>query len=66
MKVEEMFGEEPYAVVVNVIWEFFTNAKEAVENRCYVRGKWVPFDSHTINRLYKLKILNLMRTSLFI
>lgn len=42
-------------LVVNVIREFFANRNEAVDNMCYVRGKWVRFDCVTINHNYKLR-----------
>ncbi|KAH0450604.1 hypothetical protein IEQ34_021296 [Dendrobium chrysotoxum] len=51
----EHFCEKPYTTIVNVVREYFANRKEAAENKCYVRGKWVPFDYVTINNLYKHK-----------
>ncbi|KAH0449857.1 hypothetical protein IEQ34_020549 [Dendrobium chrysotoxum] len=45
----ERFCEEPYATIINVVCEFFANKKVAVDNRCYVRGKWVTFDFVSIN-----------------
>ncbi|KAH0469667.1 hypothetical protein IEQ34_001225 [Dendrobium chrysotoxum] len=35
---------EPYAAIINIVREFFTNWKKAMENKCFARDKWVPFD----------------------
>lgn len=51
----KMKCEEPFASVVNIIQEFFSNAKEAMWNRFYIRGKFVLFDSHAQNCLCKLR-----------
>ncbi|KAH0459476.1 hypothetical protein IEQ34_012290 [Dendrobium chrysotoxum] len=41
--------------MINMVREFFANGKEVVDNRCHVRGKWLPFDFMAINRLFKLR-----------
>ncbi|KAH0453419.1 hypothetical protein IEQ34_017743 [Dendrobium chrysotoxum] len=41
--------------IVNIVREFIFNEKEASNFKCYVRGRWVPFDSSTINRVLKLR-----------
>ena len=34
-----------------IVREFYANLRERKETQCYVRGKWVPFDRHTINHI---------------
>ncbi|KAH0452016.1 hypothetical protein IEQ34_019315 [Dendrobium chrysotoxum] len=51
----ERFFEELYVAIINVAQEFFANGKEEVNNRCYVRGKWVSFDYVAVNMVYGLK-----------
>ena len=31
--------------------DFYENMSDKKEIQCYVRGKWVPFDGHTINHM---------------
>ena len=39
---------------MSVVREFYSNLCQQVANRVWVRGKWVSFDSVTINEFYKL------------
>ncbi|PKU67230.1 hypothetical protein MA16_Dca018724 [Dendrobium catenatum] len=38
-----------------MVREFFVNEKEAIDNQCCVRDKWVPFNFVAVNHLYKLR-----------
>ena len=37
-----------------IVREFYANLRDKKETQCYVRGKWVSFDRHTINHIYGL------------
>ncbi|KAH0453988.1 hypothetical protein IEQ34_018312 [Dendrobium chrysotoxum] len=49
------FIEEPNVDIINVVREFFSDGKEAVDNKCHVRGKWAPFSSMIINKINKIR-----------
>ncbi|PKU84432.1 hypothetical protein MA16_Dca002945 [Dendrobium catenatum] len=51
----ETLHEEPSMYVVNIVREFFANAKEAQNNKFFLKGKWVPFYVPSINCIYKLR-----------
>ena len=34
-----------------IVREFYANLRDRKESQCYVRGKWVLFDRHTINHM---------------
>ena len=37
--------------LATMVREFYANLRDMKETKCYIRGKWVPFDRHTINYL---------------
>ena len=44
----------PKLAVMSMVREFYSNLCEQVTKKVWVRGKWVSFDSATINEFYKL------------
>ncbi|KAH0463656.1 hypothetical protein IEQ34_008238 [Dendrobium chrysotoxum] len=62
----ESFCEEPYATIINAVQEFFINEKEIVDNRCYIRGKRVTFNSLAINKIYRLRDIEFDEYNAFI
>ena len=38
-----------------IVREFFANMVRKKEKTCYIRGKWISFDSKEINKTYSLK-----------
>lgn len=47
--------KEPHATVVNMVINVLDIGKEDMNNMCYIRGKWIPFDYFVVNHTYKLK-----------
>ncbi|XP_073034928.1 uncharacterized protein [Primulina eburnea] len=45
----EKFGAQPRAAVVSIVREFYANAGEKTDDKAFVRGKLVSFDSEIIN-----------------
>ena len=45
-----IFQHLPSGRVV-IVREFYANLRDRKETQCFVRGKWVPFDRHTINHM---------------
>ena len=41
-------------VVISIVREFYANSIDQALKRVWVMGKWVPFDSETINSFYNL------------
>ena len=37
---------------VAIVREFYANLRDRKETQCYVKGKWVSFDKHTINHMW--------------
>ena len=48
----------PMSKVKEVVREFYGNLCAKEEMKVWVRDKWVPFDSETINRFYNLPSVN--------
>lgn len=48
----------PYGGIKQLVIEFYANIPECRKNKCFVRGKWVPFDINTINGIFKLVTLD--------
>ena len=44
----------PKPTVISVVREFYANLADKALKRVWVRGKWVPFDSETINNFNNL------------
>ena len=44
----------PKPTVISIVREFFANLVDQGLKKVWVRGKWVPFDSETINAFYNL------------
>ncbi|PKU64705.1 hypothetical protein MA16_Dca017647 [Dendrobium catenatum] len=51
----ETLCEEPNAYVVNIVMDFFSNTKEAQNNKYFILSKWAPFNPSSINRDYKIR-----------
>ena len=41
-------------IVISIVREFYANLADQALKRVWVSGKWVPFDSETINNFYNL------------
>lgn len=50
----ELFAKQPQPALIPVVKEFYTNAGEYRDIQVFVKSKWFPFDSTSINRLYNL------------
>ncbi|PKU68579.1 hypothetical protein MA16_Dca021303 [Dendrobium catenatum] len=55
IRKSDILCKEPFTCIMNIIKEFFSNVKDDQNNKCFVRGMWVPFEAPSINRIYKLK-----------